>query len=130
MSIESHSDFDGIQRVGRVVAETLRAMERKVQPGITTGGLDEIGAAVLRRNGARSAPQIVYRCPTVNLISVNDEIVHGLPGSLRLQAGDVVKLDVTAGLHGYIADIATTVVLGAPSRDKFIWAEKNSRTPS
>ena len=111
MSIQSEADLDGIQRVGRVVAETLRAMEVEVRLGITTDELDEIGAAVLKRNGARSAPQIVYGCPAANLISVNDEIVHGLPGSRRLQAGDVVKLDVTAELEGYVADAATTVVL-------------------
>jgi methionyl aminopeptidase len=104
MSIESQSDFDGIQRVGRVVAETLRAMEREAQAGITTGTLDEIGTAVLKRHGARSAPQIVYGCPGVNLISVNDEIVNGLPAKRRLRPGDVVKLDVTAELDGYIAD--------------------------
>ena len=67
MSIQSQADFDGIQRVGRVVGETLRAMECEVRSGMTTGVLDEIGAAVLRRHGARSAPQIVYGCPTANL---------------------------------------------------------------
>jgi methionyl aminopeptidase len=111
MSIESQADFDGIQRVGRVVAETLRAMERETRAGITTGDLDAIGAAVLTHHGARSAPQLFYACPTTNLISVNDEIVHGLPGARRLRAGDVVKLDVTAVLDGYIADAATTVVV-------------------
>ena len=111
MSIESQADFDGIRRVGRVVAEALRAMELETRAGITTGELDAIGAAVLTRHGARSAPQLFYACPTTNLISVNDEIVHGLPGARRLQGGDVVKLDVTAELDGYIADAATTVVV-------------------
>jgi methionyl aminopeptidase len=86
-------------------------MERETQPGITTGALDEIGAAVLKRHGARSAPQLIYGCPAVNLISVNDQVVHGLPGTRRLQPGDIVKLDVTAELDGYIADAATTAVL-------------------
>jgi methionyl aminopeptidase len=111
MSIESQADFDGICRVGRVVAEALRAMERDTRAEITTAELDAIGAAVLARHGARSAPQLLYGCPTTNLISVNDEIVHGLPGSRRLQGGDVVKLDVTAELDGYIADAAITVVI-------------------
>lgn len=111
MSIESQADFDGISRVGRVVAEALLAMERATRADITTGELDDIGAAVLERHGARSAPQLFYACPTTNLISVNDEIVHGLPGDRRLRVGDVVKLDVTAELNGYIADAATTVVI-------------------
>ncbi|MGH9148306.1 MAG: type I methionyl aminopeptidase, partial [Vicinamibacterales bacterium] len=111
MSIESQADFEGIRRVGRVVAEALRAMERETRADVTTGDLDAIGAAVLKQHGARSAPQLFYACPTTNLISVNDEIVHGLPGARRLRGGDVVKLDVTAELDGYIADAATTVVV-------------------
>ena len=111
MSIGSAADFDGITLAGRVVARALEAMVQAVRPGMTTRDLDEVGAAVLKQHGARSAPQVVYGCPTVNLISVNDEVVHGLPGPRVLQPGDVVKVDVTADTGGYIADAATTVVL-------------------
>ena len=117
MSIESAADFDGITVAGRVVARALEAMAANVQPGMTTQDLDDIGAAVLKTHGARSAPQMVYRCPAVNLISVNDEVVHGLPGRRVLQPGDVVKIDVTAETGGYIADAATTVVLPDASHD-------------
>src|SRR5215510_3648904 len=115
MSIESDDDLIALRRVGQLVARALQAMERAAEPGMTTADLDEIGAAVLRGGGARSAPQIVYGFPGFNLISVNEEIVHGIPGRRRLLPGDVVKLDVTAELEGYIADGARTVVL-PPSR--------------
>jgi methionyl aminopeptidase len=111
MSIETAADLDGVTLAGRVVAEALAAMVRDICPGMTTRDLDEIGSAVLEEHGARSAPQLVYGCPTVNLISVNDEIMHGLPGGRVLHAGDVVKIDVTAETGGYIADAATTVAL-------------------
>ena len=111
MSIESQTDLDGITRAGRVVADALKAMELAVSAGVKTQELDEVGASVLRRSGARSAPRLLYGCPSDNLISVNDEIVHGLPGRRTLRPGDVVKLDVTAEVGGYIADAATTVVL-------------------
>ncbi len=111
MSIESQDDLDGITHAGRVVAGVLKAMASAVEAGITTRDLDGIGAAVLKREGARSAPRLQYGCPSDNLISVNDEIVHGLPGPRALRAGDVVKLDVTAEVGGYIADAATTIVL-------------------
>lgn len=75
MSIESAADLDGITLAGRVVARALDAMVREIQPRMTTRDLDEIGAAVLKQHGARSAPQVVYGCPTVNLISVNDAVV-------------------------------------------------------
>ena len=111
MSIETQDDLDGITRAGRAVARALKAMVTAVEAGVTTQDLDEIGASELHQQGARSAPRKYYGCPSHNLISVNDEIVHGLPGHRTLQAGDVVKLDVTAELDGYIADAATTIVL-------------------
>jgi methionyl aminopeptidase len=111
MSIESQDDFDGIVRAGRAVARVLKAMVSAVQIGTTTRDLDDIGASELKQQGARSAPRAFYGCPSDNLISVNDAIVHGLPGRHTLRAGDVVKVDVTAELDGYIADAATTVVL-------------------
>lgn len=117
MSIESARDLEGISVAGRVVARALDAMAREVQPGMTTRDLDEIGAAVLKQYGSRSAPQIVYGCPSVNLISVNDEVVHGLPGNRVLQPGDVVKIDVTAETGGYIADSARTIVLDGGSSE-------------
>lgn len=111
MSIDSPRDWDGLRRAGRVVADMLTAMEAAVRPGITTADLDEVGAALARKRGARSAPHLVYGFPGFNLISVNDEIVHGVPGSRRLGPGDVVKIDVTAELDGYIADAANTVIV-------------------
>lgn len=111
MSIESRTDFDGLVRVGRVVAATLKAMADYVRPGISTAEVDAVGASVLRRHGARSAPQIFYGFPGVNLISVNDEVVHGVSGERVLQPGDLVSVDVTAELDGYVADAATTIPL-------------------
>ena len=69
-------------------------------PGDDHGQLDDVGAAFLRKHGARSAPQLTYDFPGFNCISVNDEIVHGVPGPRLLAAGDVVKIDVTAELDG------------------------------
>lgn len=111
MTIGNEDDLEGIRRVGRVVADTLLSMRRAVAPGITTRELDEIGAEVIRTAGARSAPHLVYGFPGVNLISVNDEVVHGIPGSRRIEPGDVVKLDVTAEMNGYITDAAETALL-------------------
>jgi len=111
MSIDSDDDLQALRRVGRLVGEALAAMERAAEPGMTTADLDAVGAAVLTAAGARSAPQLVYGFPGFNLLSVNDEIVHGIPGPRRLARGDVLKLDVTAELDGYIADAARTIVL-------------------
>ncbi|HVW90680.1 MAG TPA: M24 family metallopeptidase, partial [Gaiellaceae bacterium] len=96
MSIDSEEDVAGLEAAGRVVAEALARMKAAVRPGITTRELDEVGAAVFAEHGARSAPQLAYRFPGVNCISVNDEAVHGVPSGRLLQSGDLVTLDVTA----------------------------------
>ena len=115
MSITSQAEWDGLREVGRIVRLTLDAMEQHVKPGITTLQLDEVAAGVFREHGARSAPALVYGFPGTVLISVNDEIVHGIPGARVLHGGDVVKLDVTAEKDGYMADAARTVLVGDTS---------------
>lgn len=117
MTVRSQSDLDALKRVGRLVGEALDHMSAAVRPGITTGELDRIGADFMRERGATSAPQRDYNFPGFNCISVNEEIVHGIPGKRMLKEGDVLKLDVTAELDGYIADAARTVLLpGASAR--------------
>ena len=111
MTIQSDSDLAGMRAVGRLVALALREMRAAVAPGMTTEQLDDLGAKFMRQRRARSAPQLTYDFPGFNCISVNDEIVHGIPGPRILKPGDVVKIDVTAELDGYIADSAITVVL-------------------
>jgi methionyl aminopeptidase len=111
MTIQSKSDLASMRAVGRLVALALREMRDAVVPGMTTEQLDDVGAKFLRRHGARSAPQLTYNFPGFNCISVNDQVVHGVPGRRVLRAGDVVKIDVTAELDGYIADSAITVVI-------------------
>lgn len=115
MSIESPEDWAGLREAGRVTRLTLDALEARVREGVTTGELDAVAAAVFAGEGARSAPALVYGFPGTVLISVNDEVVHGVPGPRQLKQGDLVKLDVTVEKNGYIADAARTVVVGTGS---------------
>jgi methionyl aminopeptidase len=79
MSIETAEELERLRAVGRVVA--MQAMREQVRAGVTTAELDEVGAKVFRAAGARSGPQLHNGFPGVNCISVNDEAVHGIPGS-------------------------------------------------
>jgi len=115
MSIETEHDLAGLRRAGRVAALTLEAMKAGVRPGVSTAELDAIAAGVLRVHGARSGPHIVYGFPGTTCISVNDEVVHGIPGRRRLADGDIVTLDVTVELDGYFADTAVTVAVASAS---------------
>jgi methionyl aminopeptidase len=109
MSITSAEQLEKLRACGRIVAEALRAMASAVCPGITTAELAEIGSRVLAENGARSSPPLVYGFPGDVCISVNDEVVHGIPGGRVLRPGDLVKLDLTAEKDGYHTDSAITV---------------------
>ncbi|HXU34094.1 MAG TPA: type I methionyl aminopeptidase [Thermoanaerobaculia bacterium] len=111
MTISSKDELLGMQRVGRLVAQTIARMREEVRPGVTTGTLDAIAERFARAEGARSAPQLAYNFPGFTCISVNDEVVHGIPGPRKLAPGDMVKLDVTLELDGFMADSAVTVLV-------------------
>ena len=98
-----------MQRVGRVVALALAAMREAVVPGATPADVEAVGADLLRREGAQAAPVVVYQAPCAAFISVNACVVHGLPTRTPLRSGDLVKIDVTPMLDGYVADGAITV---------------------
>ncbi|HEX4568697.1 MAG TPA: type I methionyl aminopeptidase [Vicinamibacterales bacterium] len=117
MSIKSEADWRGLRRAADVARETLDALEAHVRAGITTGELDHVASVVFKKRGARSAPALVYGFPGTVLISVNDEIVHGVPGTRELRGGDLVKLDVTVERNGYISDAARSVIIdkGSPA---------------
>src|SRR5688500_2828323 len=116
MSITSDADWRGLKEVGRVVRLTLDTLAAHVRAGVTTGELDRLALEIFEANDARSAPAMTYGFPGTVLISVNDEIVHGVPGRRLLKRGDIVKLDVTAEKDGYVADAARTVVLDGASQ--------------
>jgi methionyl aminopeptidase len=115
MSIESPEDLAGLREVGRITRLTLDALQDHIRPGMSTRELDAIAAALFAAHGARSAPALVYGFPGTVLISINDEVVHGVPGDRRLLRGDLVKLDVTVEKNGYVADAARTVVVASGS---------------
>jgi methionyl aminopeptidase len=114
MSIETADELDGLKRVGALVAHTLRVLRGRVRPGITTGELDACAADIFDAHGATSAPMTTYNFPGSICISVNEEVVHGVPGPRRLQDGDLVTLDVTPELDGFLADAAVTIPVGKP----------------
>jgi methionine aminopeptidase len=80
MSIESTEDWEGLKQVAKVARVTLDALTGRVHPGVMTAELDAEAARLFAAHGARSAPAMVYGFPGTVLISLNDEMVHGIPG--------------------------------------------------
>lgn len=114
---KSARELDALRRVGSIVRLTLDAMHAHVRPGVTTREVDAIGAAVIQRHSARPAPKLVYGFPGSVCISINEEIVHGVPGDRIIRKGDIVKLDVTAEKEGFMADAAMTVAVAPVSEE-------------
>jgi len=109
MSINSPEELEKLKTCGRIVAKALRAMAAAVRPGVTTADLSAIASKILAEHGAQSSPPLVYKFPGDVCISVNDEVVHGIPGPRVIQPGDLVKLDLTAVKDGYHTDSAVTI---------------------
>lgn len=109
MSIKSPEQLEKLRACRRIVAKALRAMAAAVRPGVTTAELSAIASKILDENGAQSSPPLVYQFPGDVCISINDEVVHGIPGPRVIQPGDLVKLDLTVVKDGYHTDSAVTV---------------------
>ncbi|MFA9459209.1 type I methionyl aminopeptidase [Thiohalorhabdus methylotrophus] len=117
MTIGSPQDIEGLRAAGWVVAHTLKEMAEQARPGMTTAELDALGAEILERHGARSAPQLCYDFPGATCISLNEEAAHGVPGDRTLQKGDVVNVDVSAELDGYFADTGGSFLMPGASAE-------------
>ncbi len=112
ITIRSQEELLKLEEASRIVLQTLDEVEKAVAPGVTTDDLDRIAEAEIRRQGARPA-FIGYRgYPKTLCTSVNDEVVHGIPGKRALKAGDVIGIDCGAVFAGYFGDAARTVGVG------------------
>lgn len=116
MTISNDDDLKCLQDIGRIVAQTLAAMGKAIEPGMTTAELDQIGRNLLDRAGARSAPELDYDFPGATCISVNDEIAHGIPGARRIEAGDLVNIDVSAEKAGFYSDTGASFAVPPVAR--------------
>ncbi len=110
MTIETRRDLDALKRVGAIVSSVPATMLDRIEPGMTTAELDDIGGRLLPDHGARSAPQVMYRFPGATCISINEQAAHGIPGSRRINPGDLVNVEVSAELDGFYGPIDRRVL--------------------
>lgn len=106
-----------MRRAGRVVADVLALMEEKLAPGVTTAQLDAIAEDYIRKSGARPSFKGYKGFPASICVSIDDEVVHGIPGSRVIEEGQVVSVDAGAIWQGYHGDAARTFYVGQPSAD-------------
>jgi methionyl aminopeptidase len=132
--IKNRHDIAMMRRAGQAAHRILQAMSAAAVPGVTTGELDELARIELEKVQARgmSKNYPTYKpgegFPGHTCISVNEVVVHGIPGPRRLKDGDIVKLDLALMLDGYCSDTATTVAIGtiSPRLQKLLDVTKES----
>lgn len=126
MIVKTEADFEGLKQIGKIVANCLHYMAKKMEPGMTTWELDQLGGAFLEKHGARSGPKLVYNFPGYNCISLNHEVAHGVPSNKKISAGDLINIDVSAELNGYYADNGGSFIVppSSPNYERLLKATK------
>ena len=115
ITVKSSKELDRMQEAGRVTGEVLRVLREAIAPGMTTREMDAIAEREIRARGAVPAFKDYRGFPATLCISLNEEIVHGIPGERRIQVGDVVGMDLGAIVDGLYGDSAVTVAVGEVS---------------
>lgn len=110
--IKSKEEREKIRAAGYIVGDILAELREAVRPGITTAELDRLSAEALKRYGAKSSTLGYRGYPASLCTSVNEEVVHGIPGNRELKEGDLISLDFAANYKGWHADSAITVPVG------------------
>lgn len=110
--IKSSREIDKIRVSGKIVAEVLEDLKKKVSPGIRTKDLDRLAEELIKKKGGIPAFKGYRGFPSTACISVNDEIVHGLPSERVLEEGDIVKIDIGVIRDGYYGDAAISMPVG------------------
>ena len=118
INIKTRAEIEKMRRSGRIVAETLSLIEAAIKPGVTTASLDALAMEECRRQQAIPVfknyphPRKGKPFPAAICVSVNEEVVHGIPGERVLREGDIVSVDFGVIADGYAGDAAITVPVG------------------
>ena len=112
INIRSPREIDQLKKANIIVAEVIEKLNSKIVPGVTTGELDQIAEAFIRSRKATPAFKGYRGFPATLCVSINEEVVHGIPGQRKLKQGDIVSIDVGVNYNGYFGDAAATFPVG------------------
>lgn len=126
--LKSDDEVRAMRRAGRVVAEALARLGERVAPGVTTEELDRFAEEFFRSRGAIPAFKGYNGFPASICTSVNEQVVHGIPGPRMLQSGDLVSIDAGAVVDGFYGDSAVTFPVGevAPEAERLVAATREA----
>ena len=115
--IKNNKEIALMREAGKLVGETLLLIEEKVRPGITTAELDRIAEEFITKHGAKPSFKGLYGFPASLCISVNEQVVHGIPGGYVLKDGDIISVDCGVQAKGFHGDAARTFAVGNISEE-------------
>ena len=126
--LKTEEDLEALREAGRILAAVLRQLRQHLMPGITTQEIDSLAEEIFRRHKVISAFKGYRGFPASVCVSVNEEVVHGIPGPRVIKDGDIVSLDLGVNYNGYFSDAAITVPVGAVSSPvkKLVEVTKNA----
>lgn len=117
ISIKSPREIELMRIAGRIVAETHELLRKAIRPGITTLELDAIAEEYIRKSGAKPAFKDYNGFPASICSSINEQVVHGIPGPTALKDGDIIGIDIGAVYDGYYGDAARTYGIGSIDKE-------------
>ena len=110
--IKTDKEISYMREAGNIIAEIMNKMEKAIEPGITTLELDNISKKEIKKNKVKSAFLGLYDFPNTICVSINEEIVHGIPSSRKLKNGDIISIDAGVIVEGFNSDHAKTFPVG------------------
>lgn len=116
--LKSQKDLEMLAHAGHILACVMRQVEESVQPGITTKDIDRISEELILQENAVAAFKGYRGFPATVCVSVNEEIVHGIPGPRVILEGDIVSIDLGVNYQGYFSDMAVTLPVGKVEQNK------------
>jgi len=118
ITIKTDAQINLMRRAGKIVAETLEFVEKNLKPGMMTAEIDRIAEEFILSKGAKPAFKGYHGFPAATCISIDDEVVHGIPGKRVLVEGQIVSVDLGAIFDGFYGDSARTFPIGEISEEK------------
>ncbi len=115
--VKSPRELEGMRKAGKITAAILDTLRSEVRPGITTSMLDDVAVRELERHGAVSSFKGYRGYPNSVCASINEQLVHGIPGERKLKEGDIISIDFASVYEGFHGDAAFTVGVGEISAE-------------
>lgn len=126
--LKSEKDLDMMRKSGKILAKVMKKIQESVRSGITTLEIDRLAQSLIQEEDALPAFKGYKGFPACVCVSINEEIVHGIPGDRRLKEGDILSLDLGINYKGYFSDAAITIGVGkiSPKSKKLIEVTKKA----